>query len=74
MCPISDKAIILEEAEVPDEEGGTKILQRPVVIREDCIGCGICEYKCPLAGEAAIQVWPHGEDGGGQRHRHQGWN
>jgi NAD-dependent dihydropyrimidine dehydrogenase PreA subunit len=21
-----------------------------------CIGCGICETKCPVIGEAAIQV------------------
>ncbi len=32
-------------------------VQRPQVIRERCIGCGICEYKCPLEGEAAIRVY-----------------
>ena len=73
MCPTPEKAIILEEVEVATEEGGTKILQQPVVIREDCIGCGICEYKCPVSGDAAIQVWQHGEGGGEQRRHRQGW-
>ena len=27
------------------------------VLRERCIGCGICEYKCPVNGEAAIRVF-----------------
>jgi ferredoxin len=31
-------------------------VQRPRVIRERCIGCGICEYKCPVSGQAAIRV------------------
>jgi NAD-dependent dihydropyrimidine dehydrogenase PreA subunit len=26
-------------------------------LRERCIGCGICEYKCPVNGEAAIRVF-----------------
>ena len=28
----------------------------PVVVPERCIGCGICEYNCPVANEAAIRV------------------
>ena len=75
MCPVAPNAIILEEVEVAAKEGGTMTLQRPVVIREDCIGCGICEYKCPVSGEAAIQVWVHNGEGEGhqQRRKRQGW-
>ncbi len=28
----------------------------PYVIPERCIGCGICEYNCPVANEVAIRV------------------
>ncbi len=66
MCPVPDKAIELELVEVPDGEGGIKTLQRPVVVRKLCIGCGICENKCPVSGEAAIQIWvpSHGNQNG----------
>ncbi|NQS91697.1 MAG: 4Fe-4S binding protein [Chloroflexi bacterium] len=59
MCPIPDKAIRLEEVHVVTPEGEIKILQRPHVIHNECIGCGICENKCPLTGEAAIQIQIH---------------
>jgi NAD-dependent dihydropyrimidine dehydrogenase PreA subunit len=57
MCPIPEKAIQLEEVTISDAEGHETVLQRPYVIRELCIGCGICEYKCPMLGEAAIRVY-----------------
>jgi len=31
--------------------------KRPVVKEEKCTGCGICENKCPVDGEAAIIVY-----------------
>jgi MauM/NapG family ferredoxin protein len=33
----------------------------PVVEEKRCAGCGTCETRCPVAGEAAILVTPHGE-------------
>ena len=57
MCPVPDKAIKLEGVEVQNGDGELVMVQRPYVIRERCIGCGICEYKCPLNGEAAIRVY-----------------
>ena len=56
MCPTPEKAIRLEEATVTDDQGGPIIVQQPYVLDSVCIGCGICEYQCPVEGEAAIQV------------------
>jgi NAD-dependent dihydropyrimidine dehydrogenase PreA subunit len=56
-CPVADKAIGLEEVQAESSKGGTVSLQRPHVIKERCIGCGVCEFKCPVGGEAAIRVY-----------------
>ena len=73
MCPVPEKAIKLEVVEILDQEGEVHSIQRPRVIRHLCIGCGICENKCPVAGSAAIQVRiPAG--GEGNRRRRDGWN
>jgi polyferredoxin len=64
MCPLPEKAIVLEETEVLDVNGHPIFLQRPIVIAERCIGCGICEYKCPVQGEAAIRVFVDGLETG----------
>ena len=37
------------------------MVKYPYVIKELCIGCGICETKCPLTGQAGIFVTPHNE-------------
>ncbi len=37
--------------------GRTVDVRRPTVLRDRCIGCGICENRCPLNGEAAIRVY-----------------
>jgi polyferredoxin len=57
MCPTPQKSIRLEEAQVMDANGQTSIVQRPSVLRDLCIGCGICEHNCPLEGSAAIRVY-----------------
>jgi polyferredoxin len=57
MCPLPQKAIQLEEKEVWGSEGVPVTVQLPHVLRDRCIGCGICEYKCPVSGDAAIRVY-----------------
>jgi len=56
MCPVPHKAIILDEVTATDNDGNKTALLRPLVVRGRCIGCGLCEYKCPVAGESAIRV------------------
>jgi polyferredoxin len=57
MCPVPKKAVQLEDAEVWGPDGKRVQLQLPHVVRDLCIGCGICEYKCPVIGDAAIRIY-----------------
>ena len=57
MCPLPEKAITLEEREIVRSDGTVGVIRLPHVQRDLCIGCGICENKCPLVGEAAIRVY-----------------
>ena len=56
MCPLPDKAIKLIERQAAWPDGTPYTLQLPVVQPDLCIGCGLCEHKCPVSGEAAIRV------------------
>ncbi len=56
-CPtLPKKAIRFKKVEVTDPDGRTKIVKQPFVDEELCIGCGICEYKCPVEQKAGIHV------------------
>ena len=56
-CPISNKAIRFESVEEVDYSGKRITLKRPYVVDDLCIGCGICEYVCPLEEKAGIEVF-----------------
>lgn len=58
MCPVPNKAIQLQQRKVVNAEGKEVTVLAPSVRRNRCIGCGICEYQCPVNGEAAIRVFP----------------
>jgi ferredoxin len=61
VCPTPKKAIWFEAVRVRDRQGKIVMLQQPHVDLELCIGCGICESKCPVLGRPAIYVSSVGE-------------
>jgi polyferredoxin len=57
MCPTPEKAIkILKMITIKDKDGEEIEIMQPYVDRQLCVGCGICEAKCPLPGAAGIHV------------------
>jgi MauM/NapG family ferredoxin protein len=61
VCPTPTKAIWLQEVGVRDRRGSMVTVKQPHVDLELCIGCGICEAKCPVLGRPAIYVSNIGE-------------
>lgn len=60
-CPTSPKAVTLRRETVPGADGGQSRVQLPYVDLKQCVGCGICENKCPVMGKPAIRVIAAGE-------------
>jgi ferredoxin len=61
VCPTPKKAIWFEEVTVRNRAGKPVRVMQPHVDLELCIGCGICETKCPVLGRPAIYVTSIGE-------------
>jgi len=47
-CPTPERAIEIRPITVVDFSGKTVLVDAPFIVHEHCIGCGICENKCPL--------------------------
>jgi len=60
-CPTSPKAIYLRAAEVTDAQGNIKRVRQPYVEPERCVGCGACEFACPVKDRPAVYVTSVGE-------------
>ncbi|MCP4675832.1 MAG: 4Fe-4S binding protein [Deltaproteobacteria bacterium] len=51
-CPVS--AIEFIKTDITLEWGET--LYRPRIVKNNCIGCGLCEAICPLGGDAGVHI------------------
>jgi MauM/NapG family ferredoxin protein len=60
-CPTPKKAIWFEEVEVLNIRGEKLRVKQPRIDPELCIGCGICENKCPIKAQAGVRVFSSGE-------------
>jgi len=60
-CPTTPKAIYLRPAEVFDREGKPTQVRQPYLDPEKCVGCGACEYACPVKDRPAVYVTSIGE-------------
>ena len=73
VCPVPRKAIQLSKPQLVERLDGTQdYLALPRVVNDHCIGCGICENKCPVSGTAAIVVKRRAaSDGRGRKRQRQ---
>ncbi len=56
VCPTRTKAIRFRESVVLNKDGKRVRVKHPYVIERLCIGCGVCENKCPVPGSGGIRV------------------
>jgi MauM/NapG family ferredoxin protein len=61
VCPTSPKAIYLKKDVLTGLAGKKLPVQLPYVDLAKCVGCGICENKCPVRGLPAIRTIAAGE-------------
>jgi polyferredoxin len=61
VCPTAPKAIQTIDEEVKDVYGNRVVLNKPFLVPELCIGCGICEAECPVQDKPAVYVTAVGE-------------
>ncbi|MBI4846067.1 MAG: 4Fe-4S binding protein [Candidatus Omnitrophica bacterium] len=58
-CPISQKAIKLRKSSF-----NKQVLLKPYIDEELCIGCGICQAKCPVTPARAVKIFAINSDRG----------
>jgi ferredoxin len=61
VCPVSPKAIQTWDEETKDVFGNLVLLNKPFIVPDLCIGCGICQAECPVQDRPAVYVTAVGE-------------
>ena len=61
VCPVSPKAIQTVDMEAKDVFNQIVVLNKPFMVPDLCIGCGICEAECPVQDQPAVYVTAVGE-------------
>jgi ferredoxin len=61
VCPTSPKAIYFKNDVIERPKAIRLEVQLPYVDLKKCVGCGICENKCPVRGLPAIRTIAAGE-------------
>lgn len=61
VCPVAPKAIQTRDVEVIDVFGQRVVLNKPFIVPDLCIGCGICQTECPVTDRPAVYVTAVGE-------------
>lgn len=67
VCPVSPKAIQTKDVETKDVFGNVVLLNKPFIVPDLCIGCGICQTECPVKDERAVYVTAVGESRSSER-------
>jgi polyferredoxin len=56
-CPLPEKAIRFRDIELIHPVSKRRVIaKRPYIVWSLCIGCGICETKCPTDGKAGVRM------------------
>ena len=61
VCPVSPKAIQTVDVEEKNVYGEVVVLNKPFMVPDLCIGCGICQAECPVRDQRAVYVTAVGE-------------
>ena len=61
VCPTTPKAIQTYDEEEKDVFGNLVVLNKPFIVPDLCIGCGICQSECPVLDSPAVYITAIGE-------------
>ncbi len=67
VCPTSPKAIQTKDEEAMNVFGEIVVLNKPFMVPDLCIGCGICQHECPVTDSRAVYVTAVGESRSSER-------